>query len=83
MGTIYCLYNTDYDDELTAVAGVDVSAVEESARSVTKGIVDSGRECRLLGVQGKKAMLDVLSPIKKESPSLVFNLVESLSLIHI
>ena len=76
---VLCLYNTDYDDELTAEAGVDVSAVEDSARAVAQGIRDSGRHCDLLGLHGSRDLSELLSVLSTNPPDLVFNLVESMN----
>jgi D-alanine-D-alanine ligase len=71
------IYNTDYDAELTAKEGVDVSAVEESARAVCTAIADFGFESELIGVHGED--LDQLfRRLIDAPPQLVFNLCESL-----
>ncbi len=71
------IYNTDYDEELTANAGVDVSAVEEAARAVCQGIADYGFETEIIGIHGKD-ISDVLMTLQDGTADLVFNIVESL-----
>lgn len=71
------IYNTDYDAELTAKEGVDVSAVELSARAVCGAVADYGLESELIGVHGED--LDALfRRLSDDPPQLVFNLCESL-----
>jgi D-alanine-D-alanine ligase len=71
------LYNTDYDDELKAESGADVSAVEEAARAVAAAVAAAGFDSDILGVHGDD--LDrVFRRLADRPPDLVFNLVESL-----
>ncbi len=76
--SVLVLYNTDYDAELTAVEGVDVSAVAASARAVAEAVRRSGLATEVLGVQGLD-LADVISRLRARPPNLVFNLVESLN----
>jgi D-alanine-D-alanine ligase len=72
------VYNTDYDAELIAASGVDVSAVEESARAVRDAVAEAGYDAGLLGVHGRD--LDtVFRQLRDDPPQLVFNLCESLN----
>ena len=77
MQRVLLIYNTDYDEELIASSGVDVSAVEESARAVCKGIGDYGLEAEIRGVHGRD-IAELLAHIGSERYDLVFNIVESL-----
>lgn len=77
MQRVLVIYNTDYDEELIANAGVDVSAVEESAREVCKGIADYGFETEILGVHGND-IGEVVARLQGQEDLLVFNIVESL-----
>jgi D-alanine-D-alanine ligase len=72
------IYNTDYDEELTAQSGADVSAVEEAARAVQAAAGDFGLATELLGVRGPD-LAGVFERLKDDPPDLVFNLCESLS----
>jgi D-alanine-D-alanine ligase len=74
---VLLIYNTDYDEELIASSGVDVSAVEESARAVCKGIGDYGLETDIRGVHGRD-ISELVAHIRAENYDLVFNIVESL-----
>ena len=77
MKRVLLIYNTDYDEELVASSGVDVSAVEESARAVCQGIADYGLETDIRGVHGRD-ICELLEHIRSENYDLVFNIVESL-----
>ncbi len=77
MKRVLLIYNTDYDEELVASSGVDVSAVEESARAVCKGIADYGLETTIRGIHGRD-ISEVLHEIREGQYALVFNIVESL-----
>src|SRR5688572_10343032 len=71
---IAVLYNTDYDAELKQT-GVDVSSVEESARSIKAALVDNGYQAELRGMHGT----DVFETLPKlRAADLVFNLCESM-----
>jgi D-alanine-D-alanine ligase len=74
---VLLIYNTDYDEELVAASGVDVSAVEESARAVCKGIGDYGLQTEIRGVHGRD-ISEALQYIRSNDFDLVFNIVESL-----
>lgn len=75
---INVLYNTDYDDELTAGSELDVSSVEASARAIMSALVAAGHEVTLTGVAGPD-VFDVLSDLRASKPELVFNLCESMA----
>ncbi len=77
MKRVLLIYNTDYDEELVASSGVDVSAVEESARAVCKGIGDFGLETEIRGVHGSD-ISELVEHIRSSDFDLVFNIVESL-----
>ncbi len=74
---IAVLYNTDYDAELTG-PGIDVSAVEISARALTTALRDVGYTTELVGIQGTD-VFEVLVRLQQSRPDLVFNLCESMS----
>ena len=75
---VLVLYNTDYDDELTAVEGVDESAVEQAAQAMTDGVARAGFHAELFGVHGRD--LDRLwQRLTDQPPDLVFNACESLN----
>lgn len=78
MKRVLLIYNTDYDEELVASSGVDVSAVEESARAVCQGIADYGLQTDIQGVHGRD-IADLMQRLKRGDDDLVFNIVESLS----
>jgi D-alanine-D-alanine ligase len=72
------LYNTDYDAELTAASGADVSAVQASALAVRDALRANDLDAELVGMQG----LDVFSVFGRlvdDRPDLVFNLAESMA----
>jgi D-alanine-D-alanine ligase len=75
---VIVLYNCDYDNELTSVAGVDVSAVRAAALQITDAIGACGFVTELIGVHGDD-VLDVIRGIKARRPALVFNVCESLA----
>lgn len=75
---IVVLYNTDYDAELVANPGIDVSSVEASARSIMNALIDAGYTTQLLGIHGLD-VFDVLQRVRAEKPDLVFNLCESMA----
>ncbi len=77
MRRVLLIYNTDYDEELIASSGVDVSAVEESARAVCQGISDCGLSTEILGVHGKD-IETLISRLRGMEEFLVFNIVESM-----
>jgi len=72
------LYNTDYDAELTAASGADVSAVQASALAVRDALRASELDAELIGIHGHDA-LAVFTRLLDDRPDLVFNLVESMA----
>lgn len=77
MKRVRLIYNTDYDEELIASSGVDVSAVEDAARAVGQGISDFGLDVEVVGIHGRD-ISEVIPRLKDGSAELVFNIVESL-----
>ncbi len=75
---VLVIYNTDYDAELTAASGVDVSAVEESALAVRDAVAAAGFDAGILGVHGRD-LDSVFARLRDDPPQLVFNLCESLN----
>jgi D-alanine-D-alanine ligase len=71
------LYNTDYDADLTG-PGIDVGAVEQSARAIAQALVDGGRVVELVGLHGVE-VFDVLARLKADAPEMIFNLCESMA----
>lgn len=77
LSRVLVVYNTDYDDELTAASGADVSAVEAAAQAMTEGVRAAGYQAEIHGVHGRD--LDVLwNRLTDDRPDLVFNACESL-----
>jgi D-alanine-D-alanine ligase len=74
---ITVLYNTDYDEELTG-PGIDVSAVEISAREIATALKTGGFTTELVGVAGRD-VFEVLSALRTSAPDVVFNLCESMA----
>ncbi|HVK82869.1 MAG TPA: ATP-grasp domain-containing protein [Kofleriaceae bacterium] len=74
---ITVLYNTDYDEELTG-PGIDVSAVEISARAIAAALKDGGFTVDMVGVAGRD-VFEVLSTLRTSAPDIVFNLCESMA----
>jgi D-alanine-D-alanine ligase len=72
------LYNTDYDAELIAASGADVSAVQASALAVRDALRAEAIDAELIGIQGHDVFA-VFDRLVDEAPDLVFNLVESLA----
>src|SRR5688500_15106328 len=72
------LYNTDYDAELTAASGADVSAVQASALAVRDALRATDIDAELLGMQGHDVFA-VFGRLLDDRPDLVFNLVESMA----
>lgn len=77
MREVLLIYNTDYDEELTTGSGVDVSAVEEAAVAVCKGIADFGLDAHIVGVHGDD-ITEIIGRLREGKADLVFNIVESL-----
>jgi len=75
---IVVLINSDYDAELTAGTGVDVSAVRLSAIAVADALRGRGHDVELEGVEGPD-LLEVFARLRARPPEVVFNLCESLS----
>lgn len=75
---VLCIYNTDYDAELIAESGADVSAVQEAARAVCAAIAESGFSAELVGVHGSDVG-ELIARLQADPPDLVFNLCESMS----
>lgn len=75
---IVVLINSDYDAELTAGTGVDVSAVRLSAMAVADALRVRGHDVILEGVEGPD-VLEVFARVRAIAPEVVFNLCESLS----
>jgi D-alanine-D-alanine ligase len=78
MRRIAVLINSDYDAELTAGTGVDVSAVRLSAMAVADALRAKDYEVELVGVEGPD-LFEVFTQLRASSPDVVFNLCESLS----
>ena len=72
------LYNTDYDAELTAASGADVSAVQASAMAVRDALEATGFDAELVGIHGHDVFA-VFGRLVEERPDLVVNLVESMA----
>lgn len=75
---VLCIYNTDYDAELIAETGADVSAVEEAARAVSRAVSEVGYESALVGVEGPDVDA-IVGQLRDDPPDLVFNLCESMA----
>lgn len=78
MERVLCIYNTDYDEELKAETGADVSAVQEAAHAVSCAVGDYGLQSELVGVHGEDVDR-LIARIKEAKPDLVFNLCESMN----
>jgi D-alanine-D-alanine ligase len=74
---IVVLHNTDYDAELTAGTGSDVSAVLASAQSISHALREAGFDATLQGLHGREVM-DVLASLLASKVEVVFNLCESM-----
>jgi D-alanine-D-alanine ligase len=72
------LYNTDYDAELTAASGADVSAVQASALAVRDALRANGLDAELIGMAGLD-VFEVFGRLVDDRPDLVFNLAESMA----
>jgi D-alanine-D-alanine ligase len=75
---IVVLHNTDYDAELTAGTGVDVSAVAASANAVADALRATGFTVETLGVEGAGDLEAVLTKLRTDRPDVIFNLCESM-----
>lgn len=78
MRRVWVLYNTDYDAELTAAEGADVSAVEAAARALCEAVGRAGYDTELVGVHGLD-LPQLFERLQRGRPDQVFNLVESLA----
>jgi D-alanine-D-alanine ligase len=78
MRRIAVLINSDYDAELTAGTGVDVSAVRLSAMAVADALRAKSYEVELVGLEGPD-LFEVFTHLRAMRPDVVFNLCESLS----
>ena len=76
-GRIVVLVNSDYDAELTAGTGADVSAVRASGLAVVDALVARGYAAELVGIEGPD-VFDVFGRLRAEPPDVIFNLCESL-----
>jgi D-alanine-D-alanine ligase len=76
-GRITVLINSDYDAELTAGTGADVSAVRLSAMAVADALRGRGHAVDLVGIEGPD-VLEVFARLRDDPPAVVFNLCESL-----
>lgn len=73
---IVVLINSDYDAELTAGTGADVSAVRLSAMSVADALRTRGFTVDLESIEGPD-LLDVFGRLRADPPDVIFNLCES------
>jgi D-alanine-D-alanine ligase len=78
MTRIAVLINSDYDAELTAGTGVDVSSVRLSAMAVGDALRARGHEVELVPIEGPD-LFEVFPRLRDSRPDVVFNLCESLS----
>jgi len=77
-GRIVVLINSDYDAELTAGTGADVSSVRLSAMAVGDALAAKGYTVELVGIEGPD-LFDVFAGLRAHRPDVVFNLCESLA----
>src|SRR5690349_2980856 len=75
---IVVLHNTDYDAELTAGTGSDVSSVAVSAQAVRDALLAAGFEAELAGLHGLE-LFELVARLRDQRPDLVFNLCESMA----
>ncbi|MCA9675016.1 MAG: ATP-grasp domain-containing protein [Kofleriaceae bacterium] len=75
---IVVLHNTDYDAELTAGTGVDVSAVHLSAMAVVEALRQGGVDVELVGLEGPRDLFEVVGALRARPPHVIFNLCESM-----
>lgn len=75
---IVVLHNTDYDAELTAGTGNDVSAVLASCRSIAEGLRAIGFAVDMVGIHGLD-IIDIVPKLAADNTELVFNLCESMA----
>jgi D-alanine-D-alanine ligase len=74
---IVILINSDYDAELTADTGADISAVRLSAMAVADALAARGHAVEIEAIEGPD-ILTVFGRLAARRPSVVFNLCESL-----
>lgn len=75
---ISVLVNSDYDAELTAGTGADVSSVRLSAMAVGKALEAKGYQVELVPIEGPD-LFEVFGRLRADRPDVLFNLCESLS----
>jgi D-alanine-D-alanine ligase len=75
---ITVLHNTDYDAELTAGTGSDISAVLASSTAIAAGLRSAGFTAELLGIMGHD-VLQIMPRLTTDKTDLVFNLCESMA----
>ncbi len=75
---VMVVYNTDYEAELKAQSGADVSAVAAAAIAVRDAIAAYGYKAELRGVEGPD-LPELLIELRERTPDLVFNLCESMA----
>jgi D-alanine-D-alanine ligase len=78
LSRVIVVHNTDYDAELTAGTGVDVSAVLASAMAIADALAQTGVATELVGIHGTD-LFATAQAMAGRGPDLVFNLCESLS----
>nr|HPH70210.1 D-alanine--D-alanine ligase [Kofleriaceae bacterium] len=69
---------TDYDAELTAGTGNDISAVLASCRSIAEGLRAIGFAVDMVGIHGLD-IVDIVPKLAADNTELVFNLCESMA----
>ncbi len=75
---IVVLHNTDYDAELTAGTGSDVSAILASSMSIADGLRTAGFTVELVGIHGLD-VIEIVPRLVAAKTELVFNLCESMA----
>lgn len=74
---ITVLHNTDYDAELTAGTGTDVSSVLASCRAIAAALREAGFSVDMMGIEGRD-VITVVPALATSGTQLVFNLCESM-----
>ena len=77
-GRIAVLVNSDYDAELTAGTGADVSSVRLSAMAVATALEAKGYRVDVVPIEGPD-LFEVFGRLRADRPDVIFNLCESLS----
>jgi D-alanine-D-alanine ligase len=77
-GRIVVLINSDYDAELTAGTGADVSAVRLSAMAVADALRARNFAVELVAIEGPD-VLEVIGRLRAAAPDVIFNLCESMA----